>query len=61
MRIGQSNLAAKKWHRGLSEAETLGDDTITAAFLEDADLHDNLAKGLDEAKLSFRHRNAPTK
>jgi hypothetical protein len=52
MRIGQGDLAAKKWHRGLSEAEALGEDAITAAIIDDADLHDHLAKGLFEAKLS---------
>jgi len=53
MRIGQGHLAAKKWHRGLSEAEALGQDAITAAIIDDADLHDHLAKGLYEAKLSL--------
>ena len=52
MRIGQGNLAAKKWHRGLSEAELLGEDAVTAAIMDDADLHDHLTKGLYEAKLS---------
>lgn len=52
MRIGQGHLAAKKWHRGLSEGEALGDETITAAIIEDPDLHDHLAKGLYEAKLA---------
>jgi hypothetical protein len=52
MRVGQGHLAANKWHRGLSEAETLGDETITAAIIEDADLHEHIAKGLYEAKLS---------
>jgi len=52
MRIGQGDLAAKKWHRGLSEAEALGEDAITAAIIDDADLHDHIAKGLYEAKLS---------
>ncbi len=52
MRIGQGHLAAKKWHRGLSEAERLGEDAITAAIIDDPDLHDHLAKGLYEAKLS---------
>ena len=51
MRIGQGHLAAKKWYRGLSEAEALGQDAITAAIIDDADLHDHLAKGLYEAKL----------
>lgn len=52
MRIGQGHLAAKKWHRGLSEAEALGDNAVTAAIIDDPDLHDNLEKGLYEAKLS---------
>jgi hypothetical protein len=52
MRVGQGHLAANKWHRGLSEAEALGDDTITATLLEDTDLHEHIAKGLYEAKLS---------
>jgi hypothetical protein len=52
MRIGQGHLAAKKWHRGLSEAALLGDDTITSAIIEDADLHHHIMKDLYEAKLS---------
>jgi hypothetical protein len=52
MRVGQGHLAAKKWHRGLTEARALGDDTITAALLENPDLHDHLAKGLYETKLA---------
>lgn len=52
MRIGQGHLAKRRWHRGLTEAETLGDETVTAAIIEDADLHDHIAKGLYEAKLS---------
>jgi len=52
MRIGQGHLAAKKWHHGLSEAETLGESAVTAAIVDDADLHDHLTKGLYEAKLS---------
>jgi hypothetical protein len=53
MRIGQGHLAAKKWHRGLSEAEALGQDAITSAIIDDVDLHDHLAKGLFEANLSL--------
>jgi hypothetical protein len=45
MRIGQGDLSARKWHRGLSEAGMLGDDTITAAIIEDADLHDHCEHG----------------
>jgi hypothetical protein len=52
MRIGQGHLAAKKWHRGLTEAEMLGDRTITAAIIDDPDLHDHIMKGLYEAKLA---------
>ncbi len=51
MRIGQGHLAAKKWHRGLSDAETLGDNTVTAAIIDDPDLHDHLTKGLYETRL----------
>jgi len=52
MRIGQGDLAAKKWSKGLSEAEMLGQETITAAIVEDSDLHDHIMKALYEAKLS---------
>jgi len=52
MRIGQGHLAAKKWHRGLVEAKTLGRDAVTTALADDADLHDHLTKGLYEIKLS---------
>ena len=52
MRIGQGHLAAKKWHRGLSEAEALGENTVTVTIIEDADLHDHLEKALYETKLS---------
>jgi hypothetical protein len=52
MRIGQGHLAAKKWDRGLSEAEMLGDNAITAAIIDDPDLHDHVMKGLYEAKLA---------
>jgi hypothetical protein len=52
MRIGQGNLATKKWYQGVSEAELLGEQTITAAILEDPDLHDHITKALYEMKLS---------
>jgi Protein of unknown function (DUF3775) len=52
MRVGQGELAAKKWNRGLAEAGTLGDETVTATLIEDPDLHDHLMKGLYEAKLA---------
>jgi len=52
MRIGQGHLAAKKWHRGLTEAQTLGENAVTAAITGDADLHDHITKGLYETKLA---------
>jgi hypothetical protein len=51
MRIGQGHLAADKWHRGMQEAQSLGDTTVTGALVEDPDLHDHLVKGLYEARL----------
>ncbi len=51
MRIGQGDLAAGQWHRGLSEAEAIGDPTIIAAMVDDPDLHEHIAKGLYQAKL----------
>jgi hypothetical protein len=51
MRIGQGDLAVQKWQRGIVDAEALGDDTVTAALVEDPDLHDHLLKGLYEAKV----------
>lgn len=50
MRIGQGDLAVEKWHRGVSEAALLGDAILTAALMEDADLHDHLQKGLYESE-----------
>jgi hypothetical protein len=44
MRIGQGELGAREWHRGLAEATTLGDETVTALFSEDPDLHDHWRK-----------------
>lgn len=52
MRVGQGHLAAGRWHRGLTEAEALGESAIMAAIIDDPDLHDHLAKGLYETKLS---------
>jgi hypothetical protein len=48
MRIGQGQVAAKQWHRGLEEAHLLGDTTIANALIEDPDLHDHVLKGLYE-------------
>jgi len=52
MRVGQGDLAVQEFHHGISEAGTLGDETVTASLMEDADLHDHLMKGLYEAKLA---------
>ncbi len=51
MRIGQGHLAAQKWHRGLQEAQALGDATVTGTLIEDPDLHDHVLKGLYGARL----------
>jgi hypothetical protein len=51
MRVGQGDLAVQKWQRGIVDAEALGEDTVTAALIEDPDLHDHLLKGLYEAKV----------
>lgn len=51
MRIGQGDLAAEKWHHGVVDAARLGDAVVTAALVEDADLHAHLAKGLYQAGL----------
>jgi len=52
MRLGQGQLSARQWHSGLAEAEALGETAVTAAIIDDPDLHDHLAKGLYEARLS---------
>lgn len=52
MRIGQGNLAAKTFHRGLSGARELGTAIITAEIVEDPDLHDHLLKAVYEAGLA---------
>jgi Protein of unknown function (DUF3775) len=52
MRAGQGHLAARKWREGLLEAEVLGEEAVTAAIMEDADLHDHIVKGLYELGLS---------
>ena len=50
-RIGQGHLAADQWDRGMQEAQSLGDTTVTGTLIEDPDLHDHLLKGLYEARL----------
>jgi hypothetical protein len=52
MRIGQGHLAPRDLPRGTSEAHGLGDDAVSAAMMDDADLHDHLVKGLYEADLA---------
>lgn len=49
MRVGQGQIAAKQWHRGLQEAQSLGDATVSSTLIEDPDLHEHLLKGLYEA------------
>ena len=48
MRMGQGDFGINDWDQGLSEAELLGDGTVTAALIEDLDLHDHITKGLYE-------------
>jgi hypothetical protein len=52
MRIGQGDLAAPKWHRGITDAALLGDEAVVGLLIEDPDLHDHLVKGLYQAKLA---------
>ncbi|OFW72275.1 MAG: hypothetical protein A2W02_03920 [Alphaproteobacteria bacterium RBG_16_64_48] len=48
MRMGQGDFAICDWDRALSEADLLGEKTVTAALIEDLDLHDHVTKGLYE-------------
>ena len=50
MRIGQGELAAGDWQRGLSEATTLGDESIGGILADDIDLQSHLEKGLYELR-----------
>src|SRR5208337_2025417 len=49
MRIGQGDLAAQDWNRGLDEAALLGEQAV-GALMDDPDLHDHLEKGLYETE-----------
>lgn len=49
MRVGQGDLAAQQWDRGVDEAALLGGSAI-GAVLDDPDLHDHLVKGLHETE-----------
>jgi len=48
MRMGQGDFAASEWDRALSEADLLGEEAVTAALVEDLDLHDHVSKALYE-------------
>lgn len=48
MRIGQGDLAAGDWQRGLSEATALGDESIGGILADNIDLQSHLEKGLYE-------------
>jgi len=48
MRIGQGDLAAGDWRRGLAEAASLGDEGIGGILADDIDLQSHLEKGLYE-------------
>jgi Protein of unknown function (DUF3775) len=48
MRVGQGQVTARQWHRGLQEAQLLGATSLAAALIEDPDLHDHVLKGLFE-------------
>jgi hypothetical protein len=48
MRMGQGDFGITDWEQGLSEAELLGDETVTATMIEDLDLHDHITKALYE-------------
>jgi len=52
MRIGQGHLAVQHWRRGISDAGVLDEAALSAAVLEDPDLHDHLVKGLYELEAS---------
>lgn len=52
MRIGQGDLAARNWHRGLTEAAALGVGPVTASIVENPDLHEHISKGLYQTKLA---------
>ena len=50
MRIGQGDLAPGNWERGLSEASTLGEESIGGILADDVDLQSHIEKGLYELK-----------
>ena len=49
MRVGQGDLAAQDWDRGLDESALLGEQAV-GALMDDPDLHDHLVKALYEMK-----------
>jgi hypothetical protein len=46
MRIGQGELGPGDWQRGLSEATTLGDESVGGILADDINLQSHLEKGL---------------
>jgi len=52
MRVGQGELAPEDWTRGMSEATTLGDESVSGILADDIDLSNHLNKGLYELGLS---------
>jgi hypothetical protein len=52
MRIGQGELAVADWPRGISQAESLGDDSVQGILDDDIDLASHLNKALFELGLS---------
>jgi hypothetical protein len=48
MRIGQGELAAADFERGLTEAAAIGDEGVSGILADDIDLPSHLAKGLYE-------------
>jgi hypothetical protein len=52
MRIGQGELAAADWERGLSEAARLGDESVNGILADDIDLQSHLSRGLYELRLA---------
>lgn len=51
MRVGQGNLSAKTFERGLSDAASRDIAELVAMIVENPDLHDQLVKALYECRL----------
>jgi hypothetical protein len=50
MRIGKGDFAEGDWDRALADSNSLTDDTIAGAIVENPDLHDHLMKALYELR-----------